>query len=329
MGRVGRTLFTLVLCLHFTLSYMSERLFLRLPDYMAGHERLPYQSRILPMLLMDGAARVHGLGSVASHVPFGDHTLPTFVMGLLAFFGMLGAVYATRGTILALTGDRSAARWICLLVVLMSYFNLAPNWGLNYSLPYDVPSLCFFAVGIWLIVTGRIVWFYPVFILATLNRETACFLILFYSMWSVGRARETGAPLNLVPIALNSAAFSVIWLALKVFLMRRYHGNPADGNGVFAQHIVQNLKFLMPHQWPVLLSVCGFTIPLMLMARRWIRSPAYTLAAGSVMVLWFACMMIVGVLIEIRIFAEWAAMVTPFLALILHHRLTARTGSTI
>ncbi|SFR98844.1 hypothetical protein SAMN05421771_0308 [Granulicella pectinivorans] len=316
LARFGRTLFTLLLCLHFMLAYMAESVFLRLPDYVAGHERLPYQNRELPMLLMRAAGHVHALTKVAAHLPFGDHTVPSLVMALLAFFGMLAAVYATRGTIQALTGDASLARWIALLVVLMSYFDLASTWGLNYTAPYDVPSLAFFALGIWLIVTGRLLGLYPVFLIATFNRETTIFLVLFYILWnSVGKKAKPSV------IALNAIILTALWIAIKLYLAHRFQGNPMDGdNGLFASHARQNLKFLLPQQWPVLLSVCAFTLPIVIACRRWIRNPAYSAAAGGVMALWFLGMMVVGVLVELRIFAEWAALVTPFLALILHHR---------
>jgi hypothetical protein len=320
LARFGRTLFTILLCVHFMLAYMSESVFVRLPDYVAGHERLPYQNRELPMLLMQAADHIHALTKVAGHLPFGDKTVPSMVMALLAFFGMLGTVYAVRGTVKALTGDASLARWICLLVVFMSYFDLASTWGLNYTAPYDVPSLCFFALGIWLIVTGRLVWLYPVFLIATLNRETTIFLVVFYILWSLKRA---GKPAG---IALHAVVLTALWVAIKIYLSHRFQGNPMDGdNGLFMSHAKQNLKFLLPQQWPVLLSVCGFTLPIVFAARRWIRNPAYTAAAGGVMALWFLGMMVVGVLVELRIFAEWAALVTPLLALIIHNRFSPET----
>lgn len=321
LARFGRTLFTLLLCLHFMLAYMAESVFVRLPDYVSGHERLPYQNRELPMLVMQAAEHIHALAKVAAHLPFGDKTVPSMVMALLAFFGMLGAVYATRGTIKALTGDASLARWICLLVVLMSYFDLASTWGLNYTAPYDVPSLAFFAVGIWLIVTGRLLWLYPVFAIATLNRETTIFLVVFYILWTAVGKKEKPAL-----IAINAVVLGAVWIAIKLYLAHRFQGNPMDGdNGLYMSHAKQNLKFLLPQQWPVLLSVCAFTLPIIYACRRWIRNPAYTAAAAGVMALWFLGMMIVGVLVELRIFAEWAALVTPFVALILHHRFSPET----
>ena len=48
--------------------------------------------------------------------------------------------------------------------------------GLYY--PYDIPSLTFFALGIILFMQKKWLWFYPVFILACLNRESACFISL-------------------------------------------------------------------------------------------------------------------------------------------------------
>ena len=48
--------------------------------------------------------------------------------------------------------------------------------GLFYC--YDIPSLGFYVLGLILFIKGNWSWFYPLFICANLNRESACFISL-------------------------------------------------------------------------------------------------------------------------------------------------------
>lgn len=210
----------------------------------------------------------------------------------------------------------------------MSYFNLAPHWGLDYTLPYDTPSLFFFCLGLYLIVDRRWWMYYILFPIAVLNRETICFLTVFFLVWewfrssaeASGRVQSAGRRvMRLAPHALIQAA---IWLAIKVFLAHRFIANPAEDKGlVFAGHLAYNLHELVkPQQWPMLLSICGFLLPAMWMGRRWIQCKGMSWGCGIMMGLWFLGMMKVGVIVEIRVFSEWTAFAVPALALITYHR---------
>ncbi len=330
-GRVVRWALTLLGCAQFVLSYIAIRFFFRLEAYAAGHAALPFQYRVFPMLVMRAFEHVGLLVRLGRHMPIEEPSVYALVDAGLAFAAILVALWATGKTILHLTGDRSVARWFPLLLLPMCHANLANTWGLNYTAPYDVPSVAFFAVAVWLIVTERIAWLYPVFLLATLNRETSIFLVLFYAIWqgtrtdgaagswvAGSRVAGSGVAGSRAAIAANIAGLGAIWLVTKLVLGRMFRANLATAAGgvVVDKHLLQNLKQIVePQQWPVLLSVCAFALPVVWLGRRWIGNQAYTRAMTVMMVAWLLGMMVVGTIVEIRIFAEWAALLVPALAM--------------
>ena len=114
--------------------------------------------------------------------------------------------------------------WICLLVmvpitwnylIINGYFDGA---GLYY--PYDIPSMTFFAGGVILFLQKKWLWFYLIFILACLNRESACFITLGGFLLAL----QIGKKSNLVTIVLSNKrmlthvlAQAGIWLANAFF----------------------------------------------------------------------------------------------------------------
>ena len=69
----------------------------------------------------------------------------------------------------------------------------------------------------------------------------------------------------------------------------------------------------------MLLSVFGFTLPMVLAWRAWMKN-AFMENALYVFAAWFAVMMMVGVIIEIRVFSELISFMALAVALIIYHR---------
>ena len=84
-----------------------------------------------------------------------------------------------------------------------------------------VPSLFFFALGLLLLLRRRWVAYYVVFALATLNRETSCFLTagMLFLFWSRENNRE---------IMKHWAAQFLIWMSLKAMLALAFLNNPGS-----------------------------------------------------------------------------------------------------
>ena len=85
-------------------------------------------------------------------------------------------------------------------------------------------------------------------------------------------------------------------------------------------HLLYNLREIgKVEQWPLLLSNFGFTVPALLVLRTKIENKALAWSCAVLLPLWFCTMMIVGVIVEIRIFTELISVLSLALALILYH----------
>ena len=100
--------------------------------------------------------------------------------------------------------------------------------GLYY--PYDIPSLTFFAAGIILFLQKKWLWFYPVFILACLNRESACFITLggFLLTFQIGESKFVDILKSNRRMISQVIAQAGIWLALRLILSYAFRNNPGE-----------------------------------------------------------------------------------------------------
>ena len=100
--------------------------------------------------------------------------------------------------------------------------------GLYY--PYDVPSLAFFAGGVILFQQKKWLWFYAVFILACLNRESACFITLggFLLTLQIGESKFVDLLKSNRMMISQVIAQACIWLALRLILSYAFRGNPGE-----------------------------------------------------------------------------------------------------
>jgi hypothetical protein len=91
-------------------------------------------------------------------------------------------------------------------------------------------------------------------------------------------------------------------------------------------------EILKLQQWPLLLSNFGFTLPVLISQRAWIRNKGLDRACALILPAWLVLMFYVGVIVEIRIFTEVIALVSLGIALIVFHRwiqpMTLPTGNT-
>jgi len=326
--------FTLVICVHFALAYNLEPDFLDLKAYMLGGERTPYQYRVLMMYVFRLLAMKHAVIALAQHtqhmhVPDEWQKPQKLVQIGVSLVSLFGGVLATAGTLTKLTGDRIFSRWMSLLLIYMAYANLAPGWGLAYSFPYDTPSLMLFCVGVYLVVSGRNWLYYLLYPIAVLNRETICFLTIFFVIWKWQelRAREGRVTRqHTVKLAAHGLAQAAIWVGLKVWLAHRFAANVYDYASIVTNprvfgRILMNLHHLArPQQWPVFLSVFGFLLPVVWLQRSWIRNGGIYWSCMILIPLWFVGMFFVGLLPEIRIFSELSSLLVPALGLIVYHR---------
>jgi hypothetical protein len=119
----------------------------------------------------------------------------------------------------------------------------------NLYYPSDIPSIMLFIVGLILLYRRNWLLYYPLFVIATFNRETTCFLTLVYLFTALGKERKSA-------IALHCMSQFLIWAAIKYTLAQIYAGSPGDlyQNGIFA-----NLEILTsPSNYFKILSTMGY-----------------------------------------------------------------------
>jgi hypothetical protein len=100
--------------------------------------------------------------------------------------------------------------------------------GLYY--PYDIPSLCFFTLGLLLFLEKKWCWFYVVFILALLNRESACFISIAGFSLSVrflSPSFRKWIKENNNLICQISIQF-ILWIVSRIYLSFKFKDNPGE-----------------------------------------------------------------------------------------------------
>ena len=313
---------TLLACAHLALSYaLTHPQFLVLDAFAYGRERTPYQYRVLTAWIMRPLGEIPDLVRFAARTPFGNPYV--LAEAVLAGLAILGTVLATRRSLEILLGDRPFAAWASLLVVLLAHFQYGLPYGLDYVTPYDLPGLALFSLAVLGIVARNRPLYYVAFALGTLNRETMLFATVPFAVWELQGERAGGWK----TLAPHLAAQIALWGILKGLVAQSLASRtPIVGDsGLLEVHLLGNLKSLLnPYQWPLLASAFGFTLPFVVANRRRIADARLRRTLTILLPLWGAAMMVVGVIVEIRVFGEMIAVVALAVAAIVHSWLGER-----
>jgi len=165
--------------------------------------------------------------------------------------------------------------------------------------PSDIPSILFFTLGLRFLVERRWAVYYPLFILATFNKETTCFLTvaMIALYWDHDRPAR---------LALHVAAQAIVWIAIKLLLGHLFAAN--SGEGTFEHHMRVNLSFLAsfmlrPTTWNwrrvLIFGGAWALVPL-----EWSQLPQAMRRLAWVAAPFAVGMFCVGVLSEVRVFGE-------------------------
>lgn len=194
---------------------------------------------------------------------------------------------------------------IGLLLVLPWNYLLPQEYPL--FIPADIPAAMFFTLLLALMLRAEWRWYYLLFALATINRETTCFVSLIFLLTQWKRL-----PLN--KLLTHLGAQLAIWVSIKTALWLIYADNPGvlfEIYGVLGErtHLAGNLEFLAdPGRIPVLLSCFGYLWIVALFWRKRIGSEFIRRALLGLPV-FFVVMLFIGNLNETRIFGEFAPLV--------------------
>lgn len=208
-------------------------------DYSAA---LPFQCRILVPWV------VNGLSSILLPSSAIDSPVPLFmIVDLLSVFSL---VIVFRWYVSIFFKNYIASAILALSILYVLPFNyLLPRIN-AFLYPSDIPAVVFFCLGLIFLYKQNWLRYYLLFVIATLNRETTCFLTILFLITAVGKTRPNR-------IALHCIAQFIIWIAIKILLARIFIDNP--GEALFEKHFADNLVFLMNFgNYPYLLSSMGF-----------------------------------------------------------------------
>jgi len=312
-------LLLIMACTQFCLAYFQDcQPFFDLSEYMRGGSHLPYQYRVLMAWILRGGLHFSFLRSFGSHLPVPYRDPRTLIMFLTSWVSLFGAVLFTWRSLIYLTSDERYSRWFALLVIYMAYFHFPLVYGLNFFLPYDLPSLFFFSGCLFGVISRRMIIFYPFFLVGSFNRETICMATLFLILWRFHDGKNRN---DLLATGGHVVTQAVIFVAVKLYLHQLFAGNGTDtSDPTLYYKLAYNLRTIAePLQWPVLSSIFGFTVPIIFVWRKWMRNKAMERGV-YVLLLWFVVMMFVGVITEIRIFSELISYATLAVSLIFYNR---------
>jgi hypothetical protein len=141
--------------------------------------------------------------------------------------------------------DCEVSNWCAFVIFIPLSWNyiaingLIDGAGLFYC--YDIPSLTFYVIGLTFFLKGNWLLFYLIFILANLNRESACFISLsgFFLQFKFCKNPKLLIGIN-KNLFLHILTQTILWIVMRTFLIWIYQGNP----GVFFEEPHSMSKFL-------------------------------------------------------------------------------------
>lgn len=289
-----------------------------LQEIMNGTANTPFQYRVLVPWIANWFAThllpLPGIGTARGLV---------FLIEIASTFFLLVAFRYYLSFFIPDLRARTLMTFFLIAVLPFNYLisRLYPFWVV-----YDIPSLLFLMLGLILIHQRRWPLYYALFVVATFNRETTCFLTLAYLFTAFGKEKFSR-------IAAHCAAQFVIWYAIKHFLFVLYASNPGAGMGL--DKLGDNLCALLgiiwgepsvpggaPHRvfhpvvWAVMGSTVAFTwIPTLIYYRQ-IRDE-FVRRACLVVPFFFLIMLYTGNLPEVRIYGDMIPFIFPAFLLLL------------
>lgn len=273
-----------------------------------GTARTPYQYRALVPFLVQMV--VHGVPSLNASLG-----LP---YGIVEGLGAGGVWLAGRFFLRPLLRSHAEASLAALGLLAMVALNLATPWRHNaYLFPWDTLSVVFFTAGLGLILRRRWGLYYLLFVVATVNRETTCFLTMAMVLSQWGR-------MPLRRLAAHGAAQLALWVGLKALLAFAYAGNlplSADGpnSALFVFPVTRNLGALSGVPGLLLLSgaMGGLWMVAVALRARVVDPEVRRLC--RVIPVFLVGMLLVGEVLEVRIYTELIPLVAASLAVALRH----------
>jgi len=311
--------------------------FLDLPQYASGLERMPFQGRMLMMYPLRWAEHSPLIARLTTGPTPLFHSPDDLIICAIGFLSVLiTGVLITR--LYRRVSPQPLFPWMPYALMLVF---LAANYLLHSPLvilyPYDLPSVAFFTAGMYCITTRRFWALVPIFTLGCFNRETMLFLIpLFiidavFSNTSSDAEHESWRRLTRLSTLAQITTLSAIWLAIHIYIQHRFAANhgefyPHNWDPAATHRRLNILYLLEPRFWPQLLNACAYSLPFLLLLRRYIL-PLRLRGYVVILPLWFATMAVFGLWPETRIYGELSGLAALLATLALEGYVTQRLRS--
>jgi hypothetical protein len=317
----------------------STDFYLNMTAYLTGRERLPFQERVLPILLLKPMYSSQWLMGHLAHRngAFTPELGPVYALALVAV--LIAGIYTQK--LYGLVSSRHSLSFLVYPIFLFAVmWTYAIHSEADFAYPYDLPGVAFFAAGLYYIYKRSYAGLFLVILIGTFNRETTLFLIGIYVIDSASRAvlspRMSSQPnmmlsgstglkdrfdLRLVSWG-RVAVLAVIWASIKLLLTHHFARNSNDENFL---RIEYNLRRLNPRLLPALLNICGYTLPLVLLFYKRLK-PIRFQNYLWIVAAWLPIMFCSGVLVETRIYGELCPFAAVALVLIIEESATRTKG---
>lgn len=295
--------------------------------YERGEERMPFQGRLLMVPLMRWAHTQQWAIWIAGAMHSNRYWFPRPMEPEVIVQAIVNIACVIVAGVVATSIYRGASRWRLMtplvypLVLALCVGTYILHTIQNFRFIYDLPSLAFFSVALYLIYFRKPSWlFVLVFIVATLNRETTLLLLPIYAL---SAAVEEGgicwtrlwSP-KILAVILPLAAY---WIAVQLEVRHIFAQNASE----FYPRIGQNAGFLVsPRAWPQLFGACCYLFPVILVSKSYLKDVQLK-AWLWILLAWFGFMFVYGILIETRVFGELIPYVACSSILILEESLVA------
>ncbi len=155
--------------------------FLNLPAYLAGHERLPFQRRVLPMLILRGLDRI-----TPASLHFSRHGI--FAHPQTAYLFLLDLISVATAAYFCMRLHISAQPRSRYRLLVVPIFLWAMVWSFlihtiyNHYFPYDMMSVALFSAGLFFIYERRFLPLAFIVFIGALNKETVVFLVPLFML---------------------------------------------------------------------------------------------------------------------------------------------------
>jgi len=279
----------------FSLVYFRSTLQIELVSVATLEKLTSFTANRPPQLRVLVPALVH---LIRDYVPFELRHLY-----LIITFGFsLALLYAFRNFIRIFIQNKTADLYALVLVYTLTFNYTALN---PIFYPSDIPAILFFTLGLIFILKRRWVWYYILFPIAVVNRESIAFL-------SIALVFLLYKKLPFVQLVIHSIIQFIIWMGIKLVLAHIFADNPgSEFRFTYAENFWVLVGMVTQLKLPLLARLLIFGLMWTLIPYGWKETPSEIKRLFIVFIPFVIIIFTIGCFIdEIREYCEMNVVIT-------------------